>query len=717
MSPSAGDDRVNILLVDDQPARLLSYEAILGDLGQNLIRAGSGIEALEQVMRHEFAVILLDVSMPGMDGFETAALIHEHPRFGRTPIIFVTGFHVTDVDRLKGYELGAADYVYVPVVPAILRSKVAVLVELHQKRRELQQLNRRLERANADLAAANAELQAETTRELRRLNDGLARANGELERANAGLTAEVAVRRKAETRLRENEERLRAIVESTSAVIYQTDSAGRLVLANPSFEQVAGRRAAELLGLTVREALPGDASAAIAAHDAQVLAEGCPLQFEEMLELADGPHTYASVKAPVREADGRVCGVVSVATDITFRKHLERALREADRRKDEFLAMLAHELRNPLAPILSAAKALRPAVAGDADSRWCVEAIERQAGQLARLVEDLLDVSRITQGKIRLRREPVDVAAVLELAAEASGPLISGRGHELTIAAPQEPLRVHGDLARLAQAVGNLLNNAAKYTPDGGRIRLEASCEAATAATPGQVLIRVTDTGAGIGADLMPMLFELFSQGERTRARSQGGLGIGLALVRRVAELHGGSVAAHSDGEDRGSEFVIRLPLLDRGPARGAGDPGAAPPEAASEHAAPNGALRVVVADDNADAARSLALILRRLGHVVRTARDGVEAVEVCDAFDPDVALLDIGMPRLDGNGAAERLREGRLGRRIGLVALTGWGQEETRTRTRQAGFDAHLVKPVDVAELTRVLTSLGHRARDGNGS
>jgi len=341
-------DKVNILMVDDQPARLLTYQTVLGELGQNLVCARSGAEALEKLMREEFAVVLLDVSMPDMDGFEAARLIHNHPRFEKTPIIFVTGVHVTELDRLKGYKVGAVDYVSIPVVPEILRSKVAVLVELYCKRRELQELNRNLARANEQLAAANATLQAEKNRELQILNTTLQHANAELERANHTLQNEVA-------------ERLRA----------------------------------------------------------------------------------------------------------------EGALKEADRHKDEFLAMLAHELRNPLAPILNALQLMRRKPS-ESQLQWSGEVIDRQLRYLTRLVDDLLDVSRITRGKITLAREAVELGGLVSRAVETVQPVIEERGHELTLNVAHGDVRMNGDPVRLVQAIGNVLGNAAKYTNRGGRIEMSA---------------------------------------------------------------------------------------------------------------------------------------------------------------------------------------------------------------------------------------------------
>jgi signal transduction histidine kinase len=563
------DDRVNILLVDDQPARLLTYQSVLSELGQNLVMAHSGREALDKLMRDEFAVVLLDVSMPDMDGFETAELIHAHPRFEKTPIIFVTGIHVSELDRLRGYKAGAVDYVAIPVVPEILRSKVAVLVELYCKRHELRQLNRILADANKRLSQANLTLQAEKTRELQALNATLQRANAELECANRSLHREVAERTRA-----------------------------------------------------------------------------------------------------------------------------EQALQEADRNKDEFLAMLAHELRNPLAPILNALQLMRMKPSAS-QSQWAQEVIQRQLASLTRLVDDLLDVSRITRGKITLARHPVAVATLITRAVETVEPLIKVREHQLTLRIPPEVLRVDGDPTRLTQALGNVLGNAAKYTDRGGRIDLICARQGT------EVEIRVRDNGIGIPADLLPRIFDLFTQLDRRSDDSVAGLGIGLALVRRLLEMHGGSVTALSNGDGAGSEFVIRLPLLAEGVACVEDQLEA---QACDLQSVPR---RILLADDNADALESLATVLRLRGHQVFSAPNGAIALETAARHMPEVALLDIGMPLIDGYEVARRIRAQEWGKGVTLVAVTGWGQESDRVRSQQAGFDTHLVKPLDLDKLTALLAQL----------
>jgi PAS domain S-box-containing protein len=374
---------------------------------------------------------------------------------------------------------------------------------------------------------------------------------------------------------------------------------------------------------------------------------------------------------------------------------LYSSLREADRLKDEFLAMLAHELRNPLAPIRNALHIMKQPAANGAVLGQSRDMAERQVQHMARLLDDLLDVSRISRGKIELRKDLLDLASVLNRTAEAVRPLIEERGHEFSIALPAGPLRVEGDATRLEQVMTNLLNNAAKYTDPGGRIALSASREGS------EIVLRVKDTGIGIAPDMLPRVFDLFVQAERRLDRSQGGVGIGLTLVRKLVELHGGSVEARSEGHGRGSEFVVRLPAPAadaRGGQTGAED-GGRPAPALARH-------RVLVVDDNVDAADSLAMILRLSGQEVRLAYDGPTALLTAQAFRPQVILLDIGMPGMDGYEVARRLREDPRLKPVLLVAMTGWGQEEDRRRSFLAGFDHHLVKPAEPDVLQRLLAS-----------
>ena len=440
---------------------------------------------------------------------------------------------------------------------------------------------------------------------------------------------------------------------------------------------------------------------ALAAH---AFSSGTDLGFEARVTWPDGSEhwidvhgsPYVSARASDREPERlRFLGIIA---DVTQRKHTEATLRDADLRKDEFLATLAHELRNPLAPIRNAVQIMHLS-RDEAMHDKARQIIERQLKQMVHLVDDLLDVSRISQGKVELRREQVDVADAVADAIETSRPLIDqGRHHLSTRLAPARALLVDADRTRLGQIVANLLNNAAKYTPEGGHIEVLAERDG------DDVVITVADTGIGLSPETLPRVFDMFSQVDRSKERAQGGLGIGLALVKRLVEMHGGSVAAHSDGPDRGCRFVVRLPLI-RAPAR--------PPRLATGHelsAEDTDGLRVLVVDDNADSVESLSQVMQILGYSVAMAHDGVEAVEAVADWRPAVALMDIGMPRMTGLEAARAIRALPGGERVWLIALSGWGQAEDRRRSSEAGFDHHFVKPVDVEALIELIRRLPAR-------
>jgi PAS domain S-box-containing protein len=400
------------------------------------------------------------------------------------------------------------------------------------------------------------------------------------------------------------------------------------------------------------------------------------------------------------DAAGQAVGLATVSQDITERRRLEDSLRklasdlsEADRRKDEFLATLAHELRNPLAPIRNALQIIR--LSPDRQAREQARTLmERQLAQMVRLVDDLLDVSRITRGTLELRKERVPLSAVVSSAVETSRPMIDHLGHELKLTLPAQPVMVDADLTRLAQVISNLLNNSAKYMDRGGHIWLTAERQGS------DVVLSVKDTGIGIAADQLPRLFQMFSQVDGSLERSQGGLGIGLTLVKRLVEMHGGRVEARSEGVGKGAEFVVRLPVV----------VGALGPQAPGEKDEPpalKSSLRILIVDDNRDGADSLALLLRIMGNETRTACDGEQGVAGAGEFRPDVVLLDIGLPKLNGYEACRRIREESWGKSMVLIAVTGWGQEDDRRRSREAGFDRHMVKPVDPQDLVKLLAGL----------
>jgi PAS domain S-box-containing protein len=392
------------------------------------------------------------------------------------------------------------------------------------------------------------------------------------------------------------------------------------------------------------------------------------------------------------DGTGRAIRFVGVFVDVTDTHAAMEALREADRRKDEFLATLAHELRNPLAPIRNALGVLKLKGPGTPEVHWARDVIDRQMQQMTRLIDDLLDTSRIGTGKIELQRQRVELAEIVQGAVEASRPVITQYGHELRVDLPATPVFIQGDLVRLSQVFCNLLNNAARYTPHGGCIEVAATLKAAG------VVIAVRDNGIGIPREMLPKVFEMFTQVDRSLERSRGGLGIGLTLVKQLVELHGGRVEARSAGPGKGSEFVVRLPVIPETASRSASAPRPAAP------ALPPDGRRVLVVDDNEDAAESLAMLLRLMGFECHSAHDGVEGLRLAREIQPEVVLLDIGLPGMNGYDAAASIRAEPWSKTATLVALTGWGQDEDRRRSRDAGFDAHLVKPVSMEQLVEVL-------------
>ena len=488
------------------------------------------------------------------------------------------------------------------------------------------------------------------------------------------------------------------VLAQMEEAVIACDAAGHVVFMNGAAERLYGRNASAALGhpctSLYRETWPEPGSEAAAR---KALAELGAYRAHLVHHPAGGDAVHVeSTVSHLRDAAGKVNGRLAVIRDITERVRAEEALRDADRRKDEFLATLAHELRNPLAPISNAVQLLRFGKDG-ATQQHARHIIERQLLQLVHLVDDLLDVSRISQGKVVLRLEPVDVASVVQAAVETSRPAIEAGRHTLALRLPPPgALVVSADLTRLTQIIANLLNNAAKYTPESGHVSVSAERDGKDA------IICVEDSGVGIPPELLPRVFDMFAQVDRTLSRAQGGLGIGLALVKRLVEMHGGTVVAQSDGHGHGCRFAVRLPLLAQGSS-------VAAPAAPHAHPAPatEGAIRVLVVDDNVDSADSLAKLLGMLGYETRVAHDGHEAVRVAQSFRPRVSLLDIGLPGLSGHEVARRIRALDGGDRMLLVALSGWGQEDDRKRSREAGFDHHFVKPVDIEVLTELLAAI----------
>jgi PAS domain S-box-containing protein len=495
---------------------------------------------------------------------------------------------------------------------------------------------------------------------------------------------------------------LAAIVESSDDAIVSKTLEGRILSWNAGAARIFGYTAEEMIGRPITMIIPPEL------HDEERrildrLRHGERIDhFDTVRVTKDGRYIPISLTvSPVRDSRGTIIGASKVARDISERKHAEdilrrsqELLREADRRKDEFLALLAHELRNPLAPIRYALAMSRKANRTPEQQRRAEDIIERQVTHMSRLLDDLLDVSRITRNTLELKKASTELTMVIGSAIETARPILDAKHHTLSVDLPKQAVRLEADLVRLAQIFSNLLINAAKYTDPGGHIQLRA------AQRDDEVVVSILDNGVGISADMMPRLFTMFSQADEVIGRAEGGLGVGLSLVRGLVTLHGGRVEARSDGPGRGSEFIVRLPI--GAPLRETSEI-----ETAAEGPVVGAGLKILVVDDNRDAADACAALLELSGHHVRTAYTGRRALELAEAFHPHVLLLDIGLPDIDGYRLASQIRAAPWGRGITLIAITGWGQEGDRRRAIDAGCDHHLTKPIAPETVESILQSL----------
>ena len=637
-----------VLNVDDDEAGRYAKTRILQRAGYRVIQAANGAETLRRIAEDRPQLVLLDVMLPDFNGLDVCRLIKSDPKTTHTMVLQISASKVTISDRIDGLEGGADSYLTEPVEPEVLVASVKSLLRLYQREEE----NRRL-----------------------------------------ALKAQ------------EGERLLQSTFDQASEAILVCDTDGRIIRASHRATALAGQYP---VGKLFTEAFPLELGAAVHFRFRDP-AEVSQLTLFDLANIdADSPqeasvvrcdgnriHLLFSCRHLQRETDLERIGYTVTLTDITTRKRLEEELKQrveelkiVDRRKDDFLATLAHELRNPLAPIRNAAAILQMIHVDHPELQWCRDIIEQQVSQISRLLDDLLDLSRITRDRLELRRERVELTRVIQEAVDISRPLIDEFQHDLTVSTPSEPIDVVADEVRLTQVLSNLLNNAAKYTDPGGKIWLSAERQGV------DLVVSVKDTGIGIPADKLDEVFAMFSQLHRSLEQTRQGLGVGLTLVKRLVEMHGGTIEVKSDGPGKGTEFIVRLPIVvgHTAEASAGAENGNEQPE--------KPALRILVADDHVHSNESLTKVLRMMGHEIRSAYDGDEAFRTAEQFAPHIALLDIGMPKLNGYDLCRRIRQQPWGKTMILVALTGWGGEKDREKGLEAGFNDHMTKPVPLEKL-----------------
>ncbi|HEX4780399.1 MAG TPA: response regulator [Usitatibacter sp.] len=684
-------ERSNILIVDDRLDKRVVFRTILEELDQNIITASSGEEALRWLLDNDCAVILLDVNMPGMDGLETAELIRARRKSAHTPIIFITAF-ADEMHTARGYSLGAVDYILSPVVPNILRSKVKALVQLHRLNAELKKRSdervalakEQVARSIAEDSQRRASFLAEATQVMSSSLDVDPILSGVTKLLVPFLADHAAV-------VLLNEDGSMRAKSAASATGWEAWLGER----REAFESLLAECQASAVTTGTnrtceRVGPPGDSAEAGEAHAFALVTRG---QARGALLLGMGPSGRRLAPADLALADSLASRAASALDNCLLYEEIQKA----DQRKNEFLATLSHELRNPLAPMRSALHLLRSNSVEPGKAQALLETMDRQVGQMTRLVEDLLDISRITRGAIELRREPLELNAEVRNALESCHGAIENGRHETVVNLAQQPVHVEADRVRLQQILENVILNAAKYTEPGGRIEVTASVEGDDA------VVRISDNGIGIPSERLAHVWDLFVQVDESPDRIRKGLGIGLALVKDLVRRHGGSVEATSGGLGKGSTFTIRLPRAAVKPA----EPAAQPQKAA---AAPG--KRVLIVDDNVDAAETLAMMLELLGQQTRQAHEGVGAIKAAQEYQPELIFMDIGLPGLSGHEVASRLRRELGMTQTFIVALSGYGTDEDRRKSMYAGFDSHLVKPLDPSTLPDIL-AMAERGRE----
>jgi signal transduction histidine kinase/ActR/RegA family two-component response regulator len=671
---------LNILLVDDQPGKLLSYETILKDLNENLIRTNSGTEALEALLKNEIAVVLVDVCMPGLDGFELATMIRRHPRFQRTAIILVSGVFVEDVDRLRGYDSGAVDYVSVPIIPEILRAKVSVFVDLYRKTVELEKLNR------------------------------------ELERRVAERTQEIAT---AADKLRHSEERLRLVLTGGGIQGWTWDIAkNEITWVTASGDSV---RAFSSFADFLAAVHPEDRPIVQESFDRAVVGIG-EYKVEYRIPDGEGDQWWHGSGTVIRDEWGRPLSIAGISTNITNRmraereraillKHAEEARREAEKAnqlKDQFLATLSHELRSPLSAITGWAHMLKSGTLDEPTSAKALDIICRNAAVQTQLISDILDVSRISSGKLHLELTRVDFPGLVRAALENIRPSAAAKGIRIETNITGDIDDICGDPGRLQQVIWNLLSNAVKFAPNNGCVGVAVEKIGAN------VQLVIEDDGPGIVPEFLPHIFEPFRQADSSSTRSHQGLGLGLAIVRHLVEMHGGSIEACNRSDSSGAVFRAVIPAYmpehllqgadgENGQRAVTGD-GASPAELKG--------TRIVVVDDHADVREIVSFTLEKSGADVKVAASASEALRLLKRSAPDVLIADIEMPGEDGYSLIRKVRAlpaSRGGQTL-AIALTAYASAQDRAKALAAGFQLHMAKPIQPPELIASIASLLQR-------
>ena len=694
----------NILIVDDRPDKLLVFKTILEDLGQNIVTLQSGEDALRWLLDNECAVMLLDVNMPGMDGFETAQLIRGRRRTVLTPIIFITAY-ADEMHTTKGYSLGAVDYLPSPVPPNVLRSKVMVFVQLYNLTRQIkQQADEKVSLAREQAARAAAE---ESNRRASFLADASKILSSSLDVSSLMVGAtRLVVPTLADFSAITLVDGDSVLVRTACTHEGNLDDSRISITQDPTWVSLTN----EVLAsgqLRLVEDFAALSKAGVASGESPTINAGSdwPLQLVAMFPLVARDKTHGVLALAFTSSSRRFDNTqMDLATDIASRVSIAidncllfKEIQRVDQRKDEFLATLSHELRNPLAPMRTAIHALHLSGQWPAGAQELREMFNRQLGQLTHLVDDLLDVARIAQGKIQLRKEPINLVTEINNSLESCQSAIKAAGHELAVSLPPEPVIVDGDRVRLQQIFENLLFNACKYTDPNGRIEISLTCAADAA------VFRIRDSGVGIAADMLPRIWDIFAQADASSERGRQGLGVGLSLVKKLVQLHGGSIRASSEGLGKGSEFVVHLPIM-----------AVEDQQIAASNVliadAPDGAAaktrRILVVDDNVDAAESMQMLLGIFGHQVEIAHEGVTALQVAWTFKPELVFLDIGLPGMNGYEVARRIR-GDMGMTdVALIALSGYGTKEDQLRSMEAGFTRHLTKPIDPTLLPDIIAA-----------